>query len=399
MKKGLINTHKVLCVMLSSVIALTGCSFNQSATTKASVGDMTVDLINYQTQLMQTHPLLESGDLKDEIIDDFAKLRKDLTSDMDTDDVVWQIKKIISKLGDEHTHINITAPQNMLPIRFEYVSDGLVAIDNFGSIKKGDVILALGHKDIQVILNELRNVTAKDLENVLHGGIVPSHLHTESYLEHLGLINDNNSVEVTYLDKDNLTQSVALNLSKQNWPETDIYEYEFDSISSTGVFVIRNYMNRSKFEKVWAAFIEECRIKQPENILIDVRKSTGGFSEYHMTDAIFSSLGIKEYKTPYPEYYKDAFKKTETVNVTRHFDPISVKNLYVATSNYTISAPTIFAATVKENSFGTIIGQPVANNLDFYASGSYAFEHMPIQAGIGGYYLDYEALRLTQNHH
>lgn len=390
MKKSFFVSRRAATLLLAGTLALSGCAFHQTAMRTPSVGEITADLIAYQAELMRVHPLLQEGALKDEVIADFADLRNSLTPEMDTYDVAWEVKKIIAKLGDEHTHINVNIDQEVIPVRFQNTSDGLVAADSYGNIHKGNIIKTIGQKSVDDVIVSLREIAPNNHENTLLGGILPHHLHTEMYLDQLGLIGDNRDVEIAFINDDGDLETMTLELTNYQWKLPAQFEYKFDKDTSTGVFVIRNYMELAKFEKNWAAFIEECRILQPDNILIDVRESTGGYSEYHFTDAIFSSLGIKEFRTPYPEYYKDVFKKPEIVNVNKHIDPISIENLYVATSNYTVSAPTLFAATIQENNLGTVVGQPVSNNRSFYASGAYGFQHMDLSAGISGYYLDYD---------
>jgi len=372
------------------MIFVVGCSFMQEEESKVSAGDMDLDLINFQAELMRVHPLLESGPLKDEVIEAFATLRQSIHTESQTDEVVWELKKILAKLGDEHTHVNYLGKQKAIALNFKYTNDGLVANNSVGKITKGDFILKIGEKPIPEIILGLREVTPKDHENTLIGGIIPRALHTELYLKHLGLLSKDKTVNIDYLNGDGETNTETLKLSNYEWKSPDPFEYTFDTETSTGIFVIRNFMNRSTFEKTWASFIETCKIEQPKNILIDLRESIGGYNEYYFADAIFSALGIKEYTTPYPDFYSHAFKKPEIVKVNKHLEPIRYENLYIATSPFTVSAPTIFAATVKENGLGTLIGQPVSNNLSFYASGGYNFEYMNVGAGIAGLHIKYK---------
>jgi len=196
-------------------------------------------------------------------------------------------------------------------------------------------------------------------------------------------------IEYTSLNGETNTLQIPLGKHKSAHSENNSYSYTFDVDTSTGVFKIMNFMARSEFEEMWVEFVTEAKEQSLENIVIDVRESYGGYSLYHYTDAIFSSLGIHEYQTPYPEYYRRAFKKTKSLNVSRTEEPLKYENLYVATSNYTVSAPTMFATTVRDNNLGTIIGQPVANNLAFYGSGEYDFEYLKFGASIGGGTLEY----------
>lgn len=405
----------ILYLILLSTVLLGGCSIINQEERQVSVGEMTNDLINFQATLMQTHPMLQTESLdavkqdnervrlknmqiKQEIIDDFASLRQSLTKDTSPEDLVWALKKIVSKLGDEHTHVNMTTDQRTLPVRFKFTSDGLVTADDHALIPKGSLVKKINGKPVSDVLEALKSVSPQGLDNVLYGGIISNHLYTQNYLEHLGLLGPNDTVQLEFISGRGQETLSSLTLGRYKFPMEDNYAYHFDQASSTGQFVIKNYMNVSEFEKVWAAFMDEYRVMQPQNLLIDVRQSVGGMDEYYITDTILSAIGVDTYKTPYPGFYKEAYQQAETVVVTKHYDPISVDNLYVAISNYTISAPTIFAATVKENNLGTVIGQPVANNLDFYASGSYVFEHLPIQAGISGFKLEYAGSEAPTDH-
>ena len=389
------KSHRILYLILLSIVLLGGCSMSDQARLEPSVGEMTQDLINFQAALMQTHPSLQNQDfddtnpVKQEIIDDFANLRQSLSQSTRPDEVVWALKKIVSKLGDEHTHVNITTDQNTLPFRFKFTNDGLATLDDHPLIPRGSLVKKLGHKSVSTVLADLEAVSPKGQDNVLYGGIVSNHLYTENYLRHLGLLNPDDSLDITFINENGQVASTSLDLGQYKFDMEKSYTYTFDQESSTGHFIIRNYMSASDFDKVWAAFLEEFRVRQPQNLLVDIRQSVGGMDEYYITDTILSSIGVSKYETPYPDFYREAYHQEETVVVTKHYDPISVDNFYVAVSNYTISAPTIFAATVKENNLGTVIGQPVANNLDFFASGSYYFEHLPIQAGISGFELKF----------
>tara|TARA_Y100000588_G_scaffold369912_1_gene439427 strand:- start:9 stop:1313 length:1305 start_codon:yes stop_codon:yes gene_type:complete len=383
-------TRFTTLVLTLGMLGLGGCSLAKTPDVQASAGDMTLDLINFQAKLMQTHPLLESGPLKEELIDDFEALRQSITSETQTDELAWELKKIVAKLGDEHTHISYLGQQKSLPIRFQYTNDGLVAKDTFGALHKGDFIQTIGGKRVLDIMVSLKEVSPKNHENTLLGGVIPRALHMEFYLDHLGLLNEDASVTLEFINQSGDLKSIDLTLTNPEWKDPNSFEYTFDKETATGVFVIRNFMERTKFEKTWASFIDQCHIEQPKHILIDLRESIGGYNEYYFADEIFSALGIKEYTTPYPDFYRHAFKKTQVVNVNKHLNPIQYENLYVATSNFTVSAPTIFAATVKENGFGTIVGQAVSNNMSFFGSGGYNFEHMKIGAGIGALFVEYQ---------
>jgi len=389
----------LLSISVILILILTGCSetnYDNSVTFEISRENILSDLKAYEEELLEIHPALQSEQLRNELSSDFEKLESKIENNMDQDRLVWEVKKILSKLGDEHTNIRRKKTPLIIPVKFQYTEDGLVALNNFDILSKGDKIKKIGNKNFSQIMSELRLVSPIGHDTSILGANIQRGLHTELVLKNLGLVDADSIVRIDFEDESGSNLSIDAPFINNTVVTKESYEFAIDTDASIGVFTMRNYMELSKFRGIWKEFIGEIDAQNIKTILIDLRESTGGYSEYQFTDTIFSSIGIKEYRTPYPEFYKDFYKKTEVLNVTRNSNPIFIDNLYVATSNYTVSAPTIFATIVKENAIGKILGEPVANNLSFYASIPFEFEFLDMEASIGSYYVKYSGKAETE---
>jgi hypothetical protein len=149
--------------------------------------------------------------------------------------------------------------------------------------------------------------------------------------------------------------------------------YSFNSSDDKFIYVMFNDFIKGGTEFI--KLLDNADI--PDNIIIDLRYNTGGYSDIPI--AIIEKLITKEieinevlYRTDFGEITdltlcdgRLMYKQTENINI--HGKSQKEYNIYVLVSGYTLSAADNFAALIKNNNLGIIIGD---NNTGGEAYGS-----------------------------
>ncbi|WNS44840.1 S41 family peptidase [Paenibacillus sp. MMS20-IR301] len=360
---------------------------------KLSPAQMKEDLDSLTDTLVKVHPRLIDGWTAEEqqvIEAAYAKADQPRTPG----EFYFIADSIATLLHDAHTVLYSPTVNKYLDIPLFWSREGLVVTDKRGQLLPGDLVTDIGGRSISELEAELSSVISAENDIwVKERG--QSLLRTEQFLNYLGLISDQHTVEITVMrGSQSLAQSFELTDSSGQaeynpFPKynTD-FTFEMDKKRSLGIFQLNSCVNSEDYKATLQRFFNEVHTQGITNVAVDLRNNGGGDSS--VVSEFLTYTDIKEYRS-----FKSEIRYSPQVKQQRPGSPdhgVAVNeaeiitnalqteypfsgNLYVLTSPRTFSSANMFALIVQDNKLGQLIGQATGNKPSSY--GDYLSFRLP----------------------
>lgn len=356
-------------------------SKEQISTTSIMSEEQMGEDIDYLVHTLESvHPSLMKGFTKEQksIIDE---VRNSTNSKMQAKDFYFLSNKIVTSINDAHTMMHLNETSEELDTKFYWLEDGLYIAKDNGELKKGDKVVAIKDNDQEQLLDMLSHIiSAENIYWIKAKG--KNELTKKSVLEHLGLVNDDNTVTLK-IERDSAVKSIDLKFvssTKANDNKTEKWiKWYTDKDLDVGVFKLDICRNNDEYKKQVQSFFNEVHKNNINNVIIDVSDNTGGNSR--VINEFLSYIDINEYKSysgsvrfsPEAKQQRGHFlsfgyvdnKAKATKNIMKQTDLFD-GDLYVVTSNKTFSSANWFAVVIQDNNLGTIVGEPTGNAPNSY---------------------------------
>lgn len=287
---------------------------------------------------------------------------------------------IVCSLQDAHTHLLPMKGlvDRRIDVPIVWLFHGFYIRADRDLFKQGDKIVALGAKDIDGVIREMRPLIPAENEWWRKLGMAEK-LQRHEYLNHLGVI-DSNSVAVTVeREGTRVTLAAPLKLPIQCLPKPASRPWvghQVDADLSLGLFYLDKCIINDHYRKAVRSFFERVRDHSIRNIAVDLRRNGGGNSG--VVDEFLRYLDVDRYRHYGGDvrYSKELAEKTGHSRKSgyRRGKPGTKRNrkvedkslrfdgkLFVLTSPATFSSGNWFAVIIKDNGLGTVIGEPTGN--------------------------------------
>jgi len=350
-----------------------------SEQTVLTPGQMEEDL-DYLVRILQNvHPATYRGFSKEQIAAIDAAYQR-IQEPMTKARFYFLVNTIICSLQDAHTQLR--PMKGLLNRRIDVpivsLSGGFYVKRDREPFRQGDKIAALGDKDIETVVREMRPLIPAENEYRRTRGMAEK-LQRREFLDHLGVV-ESNAVDVRVeRDETSITLTAPLKLPNQCSPEPAARPWlghQVDADLSLGLFYLDQCIVNDTYKKALRSFFERVRDHQIRNIAIDVRRNGGGSSR--VVDEFLRYLNIDRYRHFGGDvrYSEELAKKLGYSRAAgyRRGKPGRARNrkiedksllfdgkLFVLTSSATFSSGNWFAVIIKDNGLGTVIGEPTGN--------------------------------------
>jgi len=347
--------------------------------TVLTVGQMVEDL-DYLVRILQNvHPATYRGFSTEQIaVIDAAYQR--ILEPMLAAKFYFLANTVICSLQDAHTQLRpINGLLNRrIDVPLVSLSDGFYVKRDREPFRQGDRIAALGDKNIETIVREMRPLIPAENEYWRKLGMAKK-LQRHEFLEHLGVV-ESNAVNVrVQRDGTSIALTVPLKLPVLCAPKPPARHWlghKIDPNLSLGLFYLDQCIVNEYYTKALRSFFERVRDHRIRNIAIDVRRNGGGNSR--VIDEFLRYLDIDRYRhfggdVRYSKEFGNKLGYSRTSGYRRG-KPHKARNrkiedksllfdgrLFVLTSAATFSSGNWFAVIIKDNGLGTVIGEPTGN--------------------------------------
>lgn len=322
-------------------LLLVSCS-NQS--NHLNVKELKEDLNYLNEKLNEIHPDIEKIEYVSKKVDEY---RSSLTEEVSENYFKVKIMEILAILGDSHTGVLIDEKTTKLPIQLLNLDSEIIVISSSSQVaKKGDKVLQISGKNINVVINELRKYISYDNEAWFQHQI--NFLTLDFLLESLGLLEQNKIILTVERDGEIIEYEIDFDKIEKD-KEGPPYNWEIKMQNSIkiGYFKLVDSIYNQHYESTIDQFFDSVDKNNIESILIDLRFNSGGDSR--VINSFLKHLNVDSYRL-----YNDS-------SVRQHNGDYS-KDIYILTDSGTFSSGAMFATIMKDNGLGKIIGGPVGQN-------------------------------------
>jgi hypothetical protein len=360
-----------------------------------------------RAQVRDAHYLSRS-DSVDPPLAQLARLSRAITAPLTSALLAHRVNIALGLAGDGHLRLelphDVAEGCMVLPVAFGWTDDGLLVLSG-SEIPAGARVLSIAGRS----LDDLEALAAEAIphENVYWvRSTFARQIVRADMLEAFGLADPDGSVEVVYRTAQGAEARVRLRQSRAAKPTRAWIGYELYAADSTGLLWLERCDPNDEFFNTLAAFIRAVKQQDLRKVVIDLRGNPGGDSSVAL--AVLRSLGLSAERgfsvqvRVSPELLHDmpmfapsaiapAFQaaglpapapsaKRYTVPGSmvlgllaqrlgdRPFDVVTGRALYVLTDGGTFSSAALFAALVRDNSLGKLVGEPTGNAVTFNGS-------------------------------
>lgn len=357
--------------------------------TMLSQEEMKEDLDSLVKTLKDVHPKTVDG-FSEEQKDIIDKAYEKIKEPMKMEEFYFVANEIVCSFKDAHTNINMNVhgKDKIIDVYLVWLNDGLYVNESIGELQKGDKILTLGGKIPAELLKELAVITPAENDYWIKVKVCYQ-LIRESYLKHFNMIEDehvnikvqrkNEEVEVSVplvTLNDSKTAVLLYGNKDEKW-----VSYTIDNDNSLGIFKLDTCNYNSEYVDELKKFFQEVSENNIENIVVDLRENTGGYSK--VVNEFIKYLNVDKYLsyggeircssqakkqrnlgklTGYSSFENDEINNEKIP----HPELIFKGNVYALTSPLTFSSANMFAVILKDNNIGKIIGEPTGNQPSSY---------------------------------
>lgn len=359
-------------------------------------------------------------------IDNATKCYNLIDKDMKEEEFTFVIRKLIATFNDGHAeYAQNKTFLNCLPISFWWFDDGLYIVgttDEYSNLLHKKV-LKIGGQDVNRLREKVNeyipsdNIYGKKSRNSFY-------LSQQDMLGFLDLTDEQNEVSITYLNtnnkkkvilsteartiSDSLDTRIASTLSNyKNYnvcrnsvtklkDGDDINSFQIIDSYSLAYLKIISFSETRETAKKNIELVQntfsEIKKHNVKHLIIDIRGNNGGSSNFEYKILSFLKNDNIEHLSTYDRYKKNNKEKIieklsdGIINLKEQplfkdnndwycmpfpeEDMIFDGNIYVFIDNDTFSAGSTFAAIIKDNDYGTLIGQPTSNSSISFSGGS-----------------------------
>ncbi|MDE7431986.1 MAG: hypothetical protein K2N34_08745, partial [Lachnospiraceae bacterium] len=157
------------------------------------------------------------------------------------------------------------------------------------------------------------------------------------------------------------------NLEENSNEDKSFVRYKVDKEHNLAILYLDECKNNKEYRKVLKKMFTEIKEKNILNVAVDLRFNGGGDSS--VATEFIRYLNVEEYKEWADIWRLGIFKFKNSAHTERNkkinhllFDG----NVYILTSKDTFSSAMDFAMYIKDNHFGTVIGEASGNNPNSY---------------------------------
>ncbi|MEO1261315.1 MAG: S41 family peptidase [Bacteroidota bacterium] len=253
--------------------------------------DWDEDVYYFAKNLKDNHKNLFYKVSEDEFDRDIDVLRQQ-TDVLPAEEIVISLQKITGKIGDSHTGVASGSYYDLMPIRFEWTSDGLVITDIISSQQMflGKTVDRINGNLIATVSDSLKTLIAYENESWLKYQIV-NYYRVPQILKYFGFSNTDNEVifnlssgeEFTLTTVSNPTVSLYDNLSPPLYLSNTEDFYWSEYLSDKKIYYIQYNKASAMPDYSFQTFNNDIKEElsnnnEIEKIVIDLRLNTGGNS-------------------------------------------------------------------------------------------------------------------------
>lgn len=308
----------------------------------------------------------------------------------------WLLQqKLLRTMNDPHLALYpIRLENQLLPAAIDWVANGILISPNRWAHNKpfpeDSELLEIGPYTPSALLKKRESLFPGTAEWVKESKYLPAY-----YLRWIGVVNSKGDVKVEVRTPDGTVKRLALPLVTlpKNWIERVIkhdaktwYSWHVYTRDDVGWFTLRQMNFTKRYEQAVSAFFRAVEKAGITRVAVDLRQNGGGWS---LAEApFFEYLGVKRFR----DYNKEvslqpaALKRhiSRDLREIKAFEPAFFSHLYagnaptvlrvshrdrfhgtlyVVTGPGSFSSAMTFAADVKFNNLGKVVGEPCGEAL------------------------------------
>ncbi len=248
------------------------------------------DVYYFGENLKENHVDLFFKISKSEFENDINNLRSN-TSQFDEPQILIELAKILSKIGDSHTQLEFTHQLSPLPFRVLWLDDGLLLseVDINHSQHLGKVIIEINDMPIGQIMDQFRSVISYENESNFKNQVI-NYIRFIEFYKFLGLGESSNEVLFKFEDESKLvlndTNSTRKAVETTSTPlfleDTETY-YWYEELTDDNLIYIQYNACRERLELPMETFTNQIVNEIDGNnnidkIVLDFRHNGGGNS-------------------------------------------------------------------------------------------------------------------------
>ncbi len=350
----------------------------QKSDNKLSIDAMKEDADFIVNWIKTHHPEVMKYGFSQEQKNTIDFVYKNINKNMSQNEFFFLINRLFAMLNDGHCILYYYPQTDLyLDIPFVWLEEGIIITKNTDNFKAGDKVLSIGNKSEYELITLINQQISSENVYWLRNNAYRI-LTSKAYLEHFGLVNDNNFVSIKILRgekildfdeklKNTLTPNIKLPLVKNlnewiDWyieKENNLGYFRFDQWPQYG----ERY---DELKKQLDNFFVEIFKNDIKNIAFDIRRNEGGISL--ILDDMLSYLKTdKIYLASYDEYGASVNKK----------DKLFDGSVYFLTSNQSFSCSVYASTILKDNKIVKTIGEPTGQKPAFNSHGESSDGKLP----------------------
>jgi hypothetical protein len=263
---------------------------------------------------------------------------------------------MFTMLGDAHDILDDHSEGNkFLNISFKWLEEGIIVDKTLGNYIAGDVILSMGCMSPKELNSRLYEVKASENDYWIRAN-GEELLNQRLYLRYLGLVNDDDTVDVkvlregkTYVFRESFKEHYEI-YEKRNHE----IKWSIEKENNLGYFRFDEFASGERLEEIKRSmdeFFKQVSANKIGNIAIDLRYNGGGVA------------GALNYLCRYLKYDKIYCEGTMLYGMDNQFPKadrslVFSGNTYVMTSNESFSCSVFALSMLRDNDIVRTIGEP-----------------------------------------
>ncbi|MBU3126308.1 S41 family peptidase [Clostridium tagluense] len=300
---------------------------------------------------------------KEDFFKEIDSLKTDIES-LSNYEIKLEIAKIVASMGDAHTYVPLNI-NLLLPLELYWFADGIyviVAPQQYKEILYRKII-KINNIDIEEVINILSSIISYENETYLKSQL-PKYFPAIELLYDLGLVNDIDSLELTFEDKNKKERTLEIkSMPLGEWKE--LYNLiNNDLMYSTNLPLYR----RNSHKNYWFEYIDAssivyfkynaCKDMPPKDVVTFCSELIN-FIEAHVVEKLIIDLrnnfgGNSSLLNPFIEYIINCDKINKT------------GNLFIIIGRETFSSALLNSFFLKENTSAIFLGEPTGGKPNCY---------------------------------
>ncbi|MBZ9624146.1 S41 family peptidase [Clostridium sp. FP2] len=300
---------------------------------------------------------------KEDFFKEIDSLKTDIES-LSNYEIKLEIAKIVASMGDAHTYVPLNI-NLLLPLELYWFADGIyviVAPQQYKEILYRKII-KINNIDMEEVINILSSIISYENETYLKSQL-PKYFPAIELLYDLGLVNDIDSLELTFEDKNKKERTLEIkSMPLGEWKE--LYNLiNNDLMYSTNLPLYR----RNSHKNYWFEYIDAssivyfkynaCKDMPPKDVFTFCSELIN-FIEAHVVEKLIIDLrnnfgGNSSLLNPFIEYIINCDKINKT------------GNLFIIIGRETFSSALLNSFFLKENTSAIFLGEPTGGKPNCY---------------------------------